>query len=261
VIHPLQHPSHGHFEDLGTIHPHGLGLRHVRAFVPPRGLAGDAGARPLLILFDGQNVFGDRGSFAGGWHVHEAVARFAHTRRAAAPIVVAIDNGGTARIDELAPFHDGARGGGRLPALLAAVTDVLVPRVQARFEIGARFIGGASLGGLAALVAHLTRPDVFAGALAMSPSLWFTRMKVSALLHGLPRPPRSRVYLDCGGREGVAMRPAIEAFADRLRRRGWQDSPARTDLRLMLRPDARGRHNEKAWRRRFPKALRFMLAA
>jgi hypothetical protein len=32
-------------------------------------------ADPTLYLFDGQNVFGDEGSFAGGWHTHAAVDR------------------------------------------------------------------------------------------------------------------------------------------------------------------------------------------
>lgn len=253
--------SHGHFEDLGTVHPIGIGPRRVRAYRPPPGLAGGrAKVRPLLVMFDGQNVFGDAGSFAGGWHIHESIDRFAHARRTPAPIVVAIDHGGVARIDELAPYHDGLRGGGKLAALIATVVDELLPRVHARFEIGARFIGGSSLGGLAALYAHLLRPDIFEGALAMSPSLWFTRARVAALLHSRPRPTRSRIYLDCGAREGTSMWPAIETFANRLRRRGWHDAPSRTDRRVMLRVEARGRHHEAAWRRRFPKALRFLLA-
>ncbi len=253
--------GHGHFEELGTLNPRGIGHRRVRAFVPVRGLGQRSEPRPLLVMFDGQNVFGDSGSFAGGWHVHEAVDHFAHTRRAAAPIVVTIDHGGHARIDELAPFNDGSRGGGKLPKLMDAVVGDLLPRVEAQFELsGQRFVGGASLGGLASLYAHLTYPDVFAGALAMSPSLWFTRGRVSALLHRQASPWRSRIYLDCGGREGTGMWAPIETFAERLRRRGWTDSPARIEHRLMLRFDQRGKHHETAWRRRFPHALRFLLA-
>lgn len=253
--------GHGHFEELGTLSAHGIGHRRVRAFVPVRGLGQRDEPRPLLVMFDGQNVFGNSGSFAGGWHVHEAVDRFAQSRRTPAPIVVAIDHGGLARIDDLAPFHDGARGGGNLPRLIDAVVSDLIPRVEARFDLtGQRFIGGASLGGLASLYAHLTNPDVFAGSLAMSPSLWFTRARVAALLHHQARPAQSRIYLDCGGREGKGMWAPIDAFAQRLRNRGWIDSPARTDHRLMLRFDRRGKHHEISWRRRFPKALRFLLA-
>jgi enterochelin esterase-like enzyme len=249
----------GHFEDLGTLVVRGIGSRRVRAFVPVRGRAAAGAARPVLFMFDGQNVFDDAGSFAGGWHVHEALDRFAHTRRTPAPIVVAIDHGGSARIDELAPFADAKHGGGKLPRLIDAIVGKLVPRVDAHFgAAGRRFVGGASLGGLAALYAHLVHSDVFDGAIAMSPSLWFTRARVAALLHEQAIPAWSRVYLDCGGREGTGMWPPIEAFAARLRRRGW--SEGRGERRVRLRFAPRGRHAETAWRRRFPAALRFMLA-
>ena len=252
----------GHFEELGTVHPTGLGRRRVRAFVPAGGAAG--GARPLLIMFDGQNVFGDHGSYAGGWHVHEAVSQLARTRRAAAPVVIGLEHGGVARIDELTPFSDGRRGG-KLDAIVGTLVDELLPRAHARFDLGygpgSHFIGGSSLGGLAALYAHLSRPDVFGGALAMSPSLWFARARFTAFARAQPVPERSRIYLDMGVREGDGRSlPITEAFARQLRARGWGEPSERGHLRVMMRPDARGRHDEKAWRRRFPMALRFLLA-
>ena len=120
----------GRFVELGTLTAHGLAKRRVRAYVPRH--ASDA-ARPVLFMFDGQNVFTDAGSFAGGWHVHDVVEKLARTRRAAMPIVVAIDHGGTARIDELAPFRDATYGGGKLQVLIDALVTTLVPRVDAHF--------------------------------------------------------------------------------------------------------------------------------
>jgi len=248
----------GHFEDLGALHARGLAKRRVRAYVPPRD--GNQ-PRPVLFMFDGQNMFGNAGSFAGGWHVHDVVEKLAHTRRSPAPIVVAIDHGHAARIDELAPFRDAKHGGGDLPSLIDAIVHTLVPRVDAHFGPATRrFIAGSSLGGVAALYTHLVHPSLFAGAIAMSPSLWFTRARLAALLHGQPRPDSSRIYLDCGGREGIGMWPAIEPFADRLRMRGWRDAPTRDPRRLLLRFSPTGKHNETAWRRRFPRALRFVMA-
>jgi enterochelin esterase-like enzyme len=246
----------GRFEDLGTLTARGLAKRRVRAYVPvPSGNE----PRPVLFMFDGQNVFDDAGSFAGGWRVHEVVEKHAHGRRTPAPIVVAIDHGGTARIDELAPFRDAKHGGGKLPALIDALATTLIPRVDARFGVATRrYIGGASLGGLAAIYAHLLHPSLFSGALAMSPSLWFTRPQLAALLHDQAPPESSRIYLDCGGREGSSMWPAIEAFAHRLQTRGWRDARGAHRLRLHFAP--RGKHDEAAWRRRFPRALRFLLA-
>lgn len=253
-------PAHGHFAELGKVNPVGFAPRRVRAYIP----AGRVVVRPLLVMFDGQNLFDDDRSFAGGWHTQQAIEQFARTHRAPAPIIVGLDHGGVARIAELTPFSDGRRGGG-LDAIMGTVIDELLPRVRARFPIGlgpaSCFVGGASLGGLAALYLHLVRPDVFGGALAMSPSLWFTRVRFAKFVHAQPRPQRSRIYLDIGAREGEGQTlPIVESFAAKLRARGWGEPAARGELRVMMRPDARGKHNEKAWRRRFPKALRFLLA-
>lgn len=243
----------GHFVSLGTIRPHGFGARRVRAYLPA---AADATPRPLLVMFDGQNLFEDAGSFAGGWHIHRAVERVA---RAHAPIVVGIDHGGVKRIDELTPYRDGARGG-HLDAFLAAVTDDLLPRLQARFAIrDLPIIGGSSLGGLASLYAHFVRPDLFGGALAMSPALWFTQERFAAFIRSRPAPRRSRIYLDIGAREGDGrIKSIVESFGRELRTRGWR---ATGTHRLFVRVDPRGRHHESSWARRVTAAIRFVVGS
>ncbi len=215
--------------------------------------------RPALFLFDGQNVFGHEGSFAGGWHAHEAVDALNRRRAGLAPVVVAIDHGNAQRVRELSPW-------GQLDELVAFVTSTVMPEVHRRHAIQegpeGHVVGGSSMGGLAALAAHFRRPDVFAGALAMSPSLWFHGEAIFELVRQAPNPYRSRVYLDCGGREaGGRMLAAARRMADELRARGWHETePRRGDLGMWMKwqPDARGTHDERAWARRLPKALRFL---
>jgi predicted alpha/beta superfamily hydrolase len=249
----------GRFVDLDPIHPRGLGLRRVRAYVPaPRK---DDASRPLLVLFDGQNVFGDEGSFAGGWHAHHAIDKIARWKPTP-PLVVAVDHGHHARIDELTPFVDRGRGG-KLGAITDAIVKQLLPRLHERFDLangpGGHYIGGASLGGLAALYIHLHRPEVFGGAIAMSPSLWFTRERVAAFIRAQSNPYRSRIYLDAGLREGDGtIAKLTRVLGKELRARGWRPPTDRRALRLLVRIDSRGRHDERAWRRRLPKALRFI---
>src|SRR5262245_45147840 len=111
--------------------------RQVRVHVPDR-LALPA---PVLVLFDGQNVFGDEGSYAGGWHADAANSRLPSTVRR--PLVVGVDHGGTERIREL--WQD-------LDPFLSFVQGEVLPAVRARWEIDAARtgIGGSSMGGLAA---------------------------------------------------------------------------------------------------------------
>lgn len=244
-------PPTGELVELGRFDiPHIAHRRRVRAYLPARRPK-RATPRPLLVLFDGQNVFDDEGSFAGGWHAHRAVDRYA-ARRANPPVVVAIDHGHEARIRELTP-----RGDGGVEALVAWVARTLVPAARAELGLTSEphgtVLGGSSLGGLAALYAHYRFPEVFGGAMGMSPSLWAGREAIGALVTAEGLPWTSKVYLDAGEREaGGKTLAAAAQLAGVLRARGY------TREKLRLRADKRGAHNERAWRRRLPGALRFL---
>lgn len=239
----MSHAAHpGHFLDLGQVRS-AEGTSHaLRAYVPA---VGGPGPRPLLVMLDGQNVFGDHGSYAGGWHAHDAVEKLtARTQRA--PVVLGIANGGRHRNREL---------GAHVHGFLDGVVLEAVGRVAAAVPLTRRrVIAGASLGGLAALVAWTSRPALFDGAIAMSPSLWFGHQHfLREFQSGLVSPPPlGRLYLDAGARERGRMFADATLLAALLQRRGLGED------RLMWRPDQRGAHHERHWRRRLPKALRFM---
>lgn len=203
-------------------------------------------------MFDGQNLFDDGPSYAGGWWLHEAVERRARSRRqAVAPVVVGIDHGGVLRKRELNPFAPDSR----LEPLLDWIERTLLPRARARtgFPLAQVFIGGSSLGGLAALYAHLSRPRVFAGAMSLSPAISVAPAAFFAWLADQPNPARSRLYLDTGARRGDEQiaRSAIR-LAGILKRRGWGPDE------LLWRFVKSGEHNERHWRRRTPRALNFL---
>lgn len=232
----------------------GLSPRRVRVHLP--STFDGRTPRPVLYMFDGQNVFGDEGSYSGGWHVDRSVDRMAVRSRGVSPIVVAVDHGGEARLDELSAFHDGKRGG-KAEALLAWMIEALMPAVSRSFPIvpppyGAA-VAGSSMGGLCALYAHFRHPQSFGGAIAMSPSLWFARRAVFDFVASRPKPTPSRVYLDCGALEaGGRMLTMVQSMNRHLHARGWDDD------HLLFVGDPRGGHDERSWSRRFPKALRFM---
>jgi enterochelin esterase-like enzyme len=242
----------GALHRLGPFAVPGLSPRRARVYLP--STFGREVPRFVLLLFDGQNVFEDAPSFAGGWHVHDAVERLARGRRLA-PIVVGVDHGGEHRLSELSPFPVAGQPG-HAGLLLDWLAGGLLPRLRAELPlvdgpIGA-VAGGSSMGGLAAVHAHFRRPDVFGGALAMSPSFWVADDEIVRWIAGQPTPEVSRIYLDCGVREGKGTVLAqVAALAADLTARGYDPD------HLMFRPDPRGAHNERSWRRRLPKALRF----
>src|SRR6185503_6672011 len=107
------------------------------------------------------------------------------------------------------------------------------------------------------LYAHFTRPDILGGALAMSPSVWFARRKILDFVTSSKLPtPRSAIYVDAGGLEvHDVLLATCHVLVEKLKSRGWTPTGNR---RVMLRPDPKGKHTESDWRRRLPKALRFL---
>jgi trehalose-phosphatase len=225
----------GEIQILGPLAVPGHTPRLVRVYLPSTFTP--EGPRFALYMFDGQNVFDDRPSFSGGWHLHEAVERMARGKRPA-PVVIGIDHGGSKRIDELSPFEMQGSAGG-LDGLLDWIVDRLMPRLAAELPlipgpVGA-VVGGSSMGGLAALYAHFRKPRAFGGALVMSPSFWVQDGKILRWVRAQPTPELSRIYLDCGVREGRGTAlPQVAAMAAHLATRGYDRRPARRPLRGQL---------------------------
>jgi predicted alpha/beta superfamily hydrolase len=237
---------------LGPFSIPGFSERHVRVYVPP---GRPARPPPVLYLFDGQNLFHDEPSFAGGWHLHLTAHRM-QRRGERVPVLVGIDHGGAARIDELSPFPT-RQGPGRLPALIDWIKHSLAPHIERAFGVSSSpadtGIGGSSMGGLAAIYAHFHAPERFGLSLCMSPSLQIGRGAIFDYIDSRPRPHASRIYLDAGALEaGGSLLRASEALARKLEGRGWD----RGSLKFVA--SKRGTHSEKAWRRRAPGALRFL---
>jgi enterochelin esterase-like enzyme len=209
-------------------------------------------------MFDGQNVFDDEPSYAGGWHAHSAVERLARVRRPA-PIVIAVDHGNAERIRELS-WVKTKFGDPKLDPLADWIAEKLVPAARAQFAIlegpASVVVAGSSMGGLAALYTHLRRPETFGAALSMSPSFWMGSGAIFEVAERTPRPWTTRVYLDAGKREarGVLARDATR-MSDLLSGRGWKPGD---DLHLKI--DPRGTHSERSWRRRMTGALRTVLS-
>ena len=228
--------------------------RELYAYLPPsHGVAGRA--FPVVYMHDAQNVFDEETSNSGEWRVDETMERLA--REGLEAIVVAIPHAGARRGHDYA--GDGAADYVRF------VVDEVRPLAQAAFAIDTRReatgIAGSSLGGVASLHALFTRPDVFGFAGVFSPAFWWNGGDRWFELVERSEFPGGRIYIDVGDEEGGDDARASRAYVDGfermaalLRRKGY----GAEDLRAVL--DRGGVHHESAWARRFPDAMRFLLA-
>ena len=235
-----------------------IAARDLYVYLPP-SYTGSRKRYPVLYLQDGQNVFDEATSYVGEWGADEAAEDLA--RQGLECVLVAIPNGGKARMREYGPWARGvgrgtSNSGGEL--YLDYVTQVVKPLIDANFRTksAAPFtgIGGSSMGGLISLYAALTRPKVFGFCMAMSPSIWFGSSRLFELARATPV-NKTRFYLDMGLRETPDEKPsgmlmdAREMFA-LLHKKKF-------DVAYI--EDADGIHHESSWRRRFPAALTWFL--
>ncbi len=227
--------------------------RRVWTYLPP-GYATSTDRYPVLYMLDGQNVFDLGTSFAGEWNVDETCEQLITTQQMRPLIVVAIDNGSEDRIAEYTPTADPTFGGGQGDAHLDRIIDDVKAEVDVRFRTltGPETTGvaGSSLGGLMALYAAYTRGGTFGRAAALSPSLWWADRWIIDFI-GARAKFEGPVYMDMGTLESGQGIADLRAMAEVLRSQGFVD-----EADLWVFEDPAGAHNELAWRRRFPDALR-----
>ncbi len=278
--------------------------RTVRVYLPP-GYDDAGGDYPVLYLQDAQSLF-SAGPY-GDWRADETVDSLVAAGVFPGLIMVGVDNG-PARWDEYGPWPnthmadwvdlswarptEGGEGGAYVDFLVGTLKPEIDRRYRTRPGPEDTGIGGSSMGGLIALYAGVTRPDVFSRVLAMSSAVWFAEaggpwLSGNRLLaairdaggadddDGRARVRRplsaSRFYLDVGTAErsrdtdpdvldksGARLtypRAYVEGTSAVARALAAAGVPARR-IRVAVVPGAI--HHESAWARRLGPALQWL---
>lgn len=243
--------------------------RNLLVYLPPSYHRTDR-RYPVLYMHDGQNLFDNATSYSGEWQVDETMEMLSREERLEA-IVVGVPNAGQERLNEYSPFVDAQYGGGKGAAYVEFLTDTVKPLVDASFRTlpdrANTGVMGSSMGGLISLYAFFYRPDHFGFAGVMSPSLWFAKGAIYEYVEAMPF-HRGKLYLDAGTREFGNAWP--EVLTMRARSRRYYASVRRIKrilakkgyrpIRDLLHVEEKwATHNEAAWARRLPPALRFFM--
>jgi predicted alpha/beta superfamily hydrolase len=223
---------------------------------------------PVVYMHDGQNLFDAYTSYAGEWRVDETCENLAD--EGIELIVVGMPNTGIQRMAEYGPFRSRGGDGGAGDAYLQFVIETVKPLIDATFrtlpEREHTAIIGSSMGGLISLYAGFRFPATFGIIGAMSPSLWFANTAIFPFIRRTAFQPL-RIYLDVGTREGgrspvdrLLLHASSRSYFGNVHRmhellvaKGYR--PGDT-LHYVEEPMAA--HNEAAWARRLPDALRFL---
>ncbi len=224
---------------------------------------------PVLYMHDGQNLFDAATSYAGEWQVDETMEDLGKDGLEA--IVVGVPNTGQSRLDEYSPFRHPGLGGGKGDQYLDFLVQEIKPLIDAEYRTrpGREHTGimGSSMGGLNALYAFFYEPKVFGFAGVMSPALWFGKGAIYSYIEKADFTP-GRLYLDAGTREHggdskfwITMLIQSRRYYASVRRmqRLLVKKGYRPRRDLLYVEEKWARHEEKAWARRFPEAMRVFL--
>lgn len=236
--------------------------RRVWLYLPP-DYATSRARYPVLYMHDGQNVFDERTSFAGEWGVDETLDSL-HALGDRGVIVVAVDNGGTHRMDEYDPWRsaNAQLGGGEGDAYVGFLVHDLKPWIdqhyRTRRDPGHTGIMGSSMGGLISLYATLKHPEVFGRAGVFSCACWVADPAIYSYARHVvvPKDP-PRFYFVSGDSETKEGQPARDQrrMVDTLAAAGF---PTGSSIRAITPAD--GKHAEWFWRREFPAAYMWLFA-
>jgi alpha-glucosidase len=233
-----------HIIDTAFLIPQLNRTRRVLIYLPPDYTAAKKHF-PVLYMHDGQNIFDDLTSFAGEWNVDETLDSISNHRKEM--IVVAIDHGGSKRINEYCPYDMEKFGEGEGDKYVDFLVKTLKPFVDKNYRTlktkQNTFIAGSSMGGLISMYAVLKYPRVFGGAGIFSPSFW-VGPKIFDDIKARGGKVNSKIYFYCGGQEGENMQPYTEKAFSEMRK------VSNSKMVCIIRPD--GKHSEWVWKEEFP---------
>lgn len=203
---------------------------------------------PVIYMHDAQNLFDKEASFAGEWKIDETLDSLK-----AKVIVIGIEHGNEKRFEELTPYKNEIRGGGKADNYLDFIVKTLKPQIDTTYRTKTNAhntcIWGSSLGGLVSIYAALKYPDVFGKVGCFSPAFWVNEKEIFDKMENTSK-FNTKIYMLCGDKEDdgsmVAHVKAMETLINSKR------CECKKLNKTVIIKD--GEHNEKLWRNAFAKA-------
>lgn len=210
--------------------------RDLVVYLPPG--YDESGARyPVLYMHDGQNLMDESTSYNGNeWEVDETLEKLIASGKIAPVIVVGVYNSPN-RSFEFVPKAATADGSGQGELHAEMIATEIKPFIDSRYRTLAdranTGVGGAGLGGIAALHAAITQPETFGQVVVFNPWDWDgERAMLGDLSAAATKLSGTRVVLDVKDL-GAALQAAgmtaggqyllIDAAPDKNREPDWAD--------------------------------------
>ena len=239
--------------------------RDIYIYLPPGYDEDEDKTYPVFYMQDGQNIFSEYAESGMSWNMDITATELIEEGSIEEIIIVGISNSHW-RDDEYTPTPDENEGTGGYGDLYL---DFLINEVKEYIDDNYRVnpfredtaIGGSSLGGLLALYAAMSYPEIFGKIAALSPSIWWDERIILDMAEEWDvEPENMKIWLDMGlfeadeeeEEEDDPLEDAdtlCEIFKSKGFKRGH-------NLRYFR--DYKGSHNEYFWGKRSKKVLLFL---
>jgi predicted alpha/beta superfamily hydrolase len=212
---------------------------------------------PVLYMQDGQNLFDNATSFAGEWQVDETLNSLFNAGDYGA-IVVGIDNGGGARLDEYSPwlnteYNEGGEGGDYMLFLSESLKPYIDANFRTKPEAPYNALIGSSMGALISVYGACTFANQFEKVGVFSPAFWFAGNNLNDyIVNNVSGIENLRLYFVCGQNESTTMVPNMNTVKNNLISKGVATSNTLTLV------DPAGTHSESFWRAKFGAAYQWL---
>ncbi|WP_461598538.1 alpha/beta hydrolase [Winogradskyella sp.] len=218
----------------------------------PKNYENSEKSYPVIYMHDAQNLFDDKTSYVGEWHVDEYLDTLTQNES----IIIGIEHGNEKRIDELTPYKHEKYGGGQGDAYIMFIKNTLKPHIDIAYrtkpEAENTTIFGSSLGGLISFYAAITYPETFGKAGVFSPAFWFSE-KIYDLVTSANIPKTSTFYFLAGDNESDTMAPNLIRMIKLLESKGVSDKQIKSQI------VKGGEHNENLWSENFSAAYEWLM--
>ncbi|MDD5570403.1 MAG: alpha/beta hydrolase-fold protein [Bacteroidales bacterium] len=212
---------------------------------------------PVIYMQDGQYLFDNAYTFSGEWGIDESMDSLAAVFSPKA-IVVGIDNGASARLNEYSPWINTTYGGGEGNEYVSFICNTLKPFIDSYFRTlpgrSNTCIMGSSMGGFISLYGAIKRQDIFGKAGIFSPVIWFSD-SIYQFIQSQGHQHEMKIYFVCGALEDSSMISDMQSVYDTLLSSGFNSSE------MNLKTSAGGQHNELFWGREYPFAFKWLFSS
>jgi predicted alpha/beta superfamily hydrolase len=231
----------------------GLRDRDLIIWLPPDYDTDKNKRYPVLYMHDGQNLFDPAtSSFGVDWQMDETCDSLI-SRRAIDPIiVVGIYNTG----NRMAEYTPGKSGEAYMDLIIINIKPLVDATYRTLPDRKNTFVGGSSAGGTISFMLAWNHPEIFSKAFCLSPAFRIQNIDVVKDVTDYNGKKKRVVFYIDNGRKGLEERlqPGVDDMINALKLKGYR---SRKDLFMVIAPEAE--HNEAAWAKRMPVALKIML--